>query len=258
MASPEEVSKRFAALLAGDDPDLVQDVYERMTGPYDWSEFDELPDVGSPFRIVGDVVEADFLIGEAGFYTLVASHLVDLDSIPDSFDAIGARDAAETIRAVFASLPNSVLSSHPDTRYDLVNEDDFISGSGRYAHVSRTFDSEDGSGDDGYFDHKPEPWPLLAKYIRENAAVFARFFAETELPPRKEDPERIARHKAIAEYNAECEQLMTRPHVCPRCSLRHSDFVCSVPTRPDAKAYFVCRECGRSFTREELSEGRAN
>jgi len=247
MASPDEVSKRFAALLAGDDESLVQDVYERIIDVYHWSAIDDLPDVGSPFRIVGDVVEADFQIGEAGFYTLIASHLVDLKSIPGSFDAVGAHDAAKTVRTVFASLPDSVLSSPPETRYDMVNEDDFP-----------RFSAKDGSLYYGYFDHDPKPWPLTAKYIRANAAVFAKFFAETERPPQKEDPARIARQKAIAAYNAECEQLMTSPHVCPRCSVRHSDFQCSVPASPGSKAYFVCRKCGRSFTREELTEGQAN
>lgn len=173
MPNPDDVSESFAQLLAGNDESLVQDVYDRIADEYDWSMLDFLPEVNSPLRIVGDVIQANFFIGESGFYTLLISHLIDLKSVPNSFDAIGARAAAQTIRNVYATLPDSVLSSPPETRYELVNRSDFSND-----HLFRS--SVDGSGEAGYFDHRPEPWDFAAKYIREHAIDFADFFAATE------------------------------------------------------------------------------
>jgi hypothetical protein len=149
--------------MAADDQTLIEEVHEQVTHVYFWSILDDLPPVGSHVRIAGDVAEADFLIGEGGFCTLIASdRMADLMSIPGSFEAIGARDAGQTIRKVLATIPDSILTGPPEARFELLDQSDF--------------DISDAAT---YFRHEPQALPLLAKYIREHAASFAKFLAET-------------------------------------------------------------------------------
>jgi len=248
MTTPAEISETFAALLAKDDESLVQEVYEWIHDVYDWTDGDDLPELGSHARIVGDVAEADFLIGEAGFYSLLtAPNMDEIESVPDAFDAIGGHEAAQTIRDVFATVRDPVLSSPSETRALLVDESDFSS------------DFVD-SAENSYFEHEPQPRPLLARYIRKHAVSFAEFFAATgptpeELGRREQmaaewERQEEASRAAVAPYNSECQALLATLKVCPRCGVTGGAFRCITPEF--SNAYFVCKECGRSFKREEI------
>lgn len=248
---------KLQGLLDGNDQSLVEGVYEAITNFYDWSVEDDLPAAGTPVRVVGDVIEADFQIGEGGFHQLVTSHIADLTTILESYEAVGAVKAADTIRTVFARYPDSMISSDSETRYDLIER----LGLHQHDEPDRELSTE-------YFRHAPQPWDFLAGYIRSHPVAFKEVFPVTD-PDAPEDPYKIAererrarKHADVAAFNQECqnlhETLTTSPHVCPRCSRCHVRFDCVLPEHPERKSYFVCKECGCSFDRDRCRQTIAN
>lgn len=247
MTTPNDISPRFAELLTDKDDVLVSEVSESLFYEFDWSDPDALPDLDSPLRTAGDVAEADFLIGSGGFPDLVLTDRIAVfESLPRSFNEVGAESAAQALQAFVSALPRPLLECTPGLRHTLI-ESSNIPG---------------GPGDNwlGYFTQEPEPWRLLAKYIRRHSMIFAVQFSNTEPPPAEPtppDPAVAQRRAVVAKYNASCEEvhrkLSAHGAACPRCDLRHKEFRCVIPSDSERQAYFICRHCGCTFQRDDVS-----
>ena len=166
MNTPNDISPRFAKLLTQKDDVLVSAVSESLFYEFEWSDPDSLPDPDSPLRIAGDVAETDFLISNGGFPDLVfTDRIAVFRSIPQSFDEVGAESAAQALRAFLSALPTPVLQCAPELRHTLIDSS-----------------AIPGGPDDnwlGYFSQEPEPYRLLAKYIRLHPTVFAAQFSNS-------------------------------------------------------------------------------
>ncbi len=104
-----EIPDKLTQLLTGNDENLVYGVWELINDQYEWYMEDHLPELGNPLRVIGDIQEADFHIGEVGMYYLLIGETADLTSIPGSFDAVGAFEVAELIRKTYSTVPEELI-----------------------------------------------------------------------------------------------------------------------------------------------------
>ncbi|MCR9202930.1 MAG: hypothetical protein NXI04_30155 [Planctomycetaceae bacterium] len=59
------------------------------------------------------------------------------------------------------------------------------------------------------------------------------------------------------DFNNAClkfaETVLNGGAVCPKCAKEHDHWRCVVPSRPDRRAYFVCKECGGSIEKADFT-----
>ncbi len=236
-------------VLASDDSTVVYEMWDRITGVYDW-HIPELPERGSCAHVVGDVVEADFHIGEAGFYALFTAETFDLTTIPDSYAAIGATETANLIREAFASLPASILCLPPVDRRKGIPRADTFAPTGFAGDLSLAYCG----------DHHDNVVRRLAQYCRDNRIHFEPLFKEIETfraeAAREHALEQEAAIAVASDYLARCEaflRALPRDFRCPRCHQSDVEFRCVKPRNPTSRAYFICQQCGRSFKYEDVT-----
>ncbi|QDT47135.1 hypothetical protein Pan258_11660 [Symmachiella dynata] len=161
-----EIPDKLMQLLAGNDENLVYGVWELINDQYAWYWEKKLPDLGSPLRVIGDIQEADFHIGEAGMYCLLTGETADLTSIPGSFDAVGAFEAAELIRKTYSTVPEELIKSDSSVRQEAIPEPDIKDPIGAGGELTFAY----------LLQYHDSLIALLAKYMRDNHAALVPLF----------------------------------------------------------------------------------
>ncbi len=165
------VPNELTELLAKSDEEVFYGIGER---------FDlYLPDydVGSPVRVIGDVLEADFCIGEAGMHYLLTSEHEDLTSIPGSYETIGASAAAKTIRRAFSKVPEEVIRSTPGERREAIPMPEARDPIGGGGELTLAY----------LLQHQESVIKSLAHYIREHHESLVSLFEVEEFEETDED-----------------------------------------------------------------------